>query len=110
MTSRSCVFIRRQIVLATLFVALSPTMAQVDSGNLDLPMPPPRKIPTAHEFASSQVAAMDANRDGKITWDEFSARHLKAFMDMDAKKKGYLTKGDIDEAFRKAITAMPKPQ
>jgi len=110
MATHCGVSIRRQIVLASLFAVLSPAMAQVEQGGIDLPMPPPRKVPTPEEFSTSQLAAMDVNRDGKITWEEFSARHRQAFLDMDTKKKGFLTKSDIDAAFRKAIASMPKAQ
>jgi hypothetical protein len=101
--------IGRPIFAALALTALiTPAHAQVAPGLPDLPMPQAKRLPSADEFADLQVAAFDKDRNGKVSWDEFSAKLRAAFNDMDKKKRGYITREDIKEAYIKAVIAMPR--
>lgn len=98
------------LVVLALVSTLGTASAQVEPGLPNLPMPQPRKqLPTPDEFADQQIAAFDKNADKKVTWAEFSAKLRAAFDDMDKRKRGYLTREEIKQAYIKALVAAPRP-
>lgn len=98
------------LVVLALVSAFGTASAQVDPGLPNLPMPQPRKqLPTPDDFADQQMAAFDKNGDKKVSWAEFSAKLRAAFDDMDKRKRGYLTREDIKQAYIKALVTVPRP-
>jgi hypothetical protein len=93
----------RPVQLLPIVLALTAAAASAQPDGLP-ELPAPRStLPTPEEFAAREMRLLDANRDGRVSWREFSARHRGAFNEMDAKRRGYLTAEDLRRAFAAAL-------
>jgi acetyl esterase/lipase len=89
----------RLIIILTLLMAMTETASTAKA----------QATSTYRKKAARLLEENDANKDGKLSRDEFPARHQKLFDTIDTNKDGFITIAE-DIAYRASRSAGKKPQ
>ena len=102
---KTSTFLMGGIAIAAVFMLLSPAWAQDNTGdNARPPMPPQGQPGGGHGPGLPAFEKFDANADGTVTFEEFSAAlkktHTEDFMNFDADGNGVLSKDELPKGPR----------